>query len=65
MNVTVPDATPVTVFPFTVARDVLLLTHVPPDDGVSVMVEPTHTVVADALTTGGAVTVAVVVAAAL
>ena len=37
-----PAETPVTVFPLTVATPVFKLTHVPPDDGVRVVVEPIH-----------------------
>jgi hypothetical protein len=44
VNVTAPAETPVTVFPLTVALAVLLLTHVPPVEGVKVSVAPTQSV---------------------
>jgi hypothetical protein len=52
VNVTLPAATPVTVFPLTVALEGSLLTQVPPVDGVKVMVLPTHTEEAEVLTVG-------------
>jgi hypothetical protein len=54
---TLPGATPVTVLPLTVALEGSLLTHVPPEEGVKVMVLPTHTEEADVLTVGFAPTV--------
>ena len=60
VNVTLPVATPVTVFPATVAFVASLLTHVPPDVGVKVMVAPTHTLPAEVLTVGFGFTVTVV-----
>lgn len=58
VNVAVPADTPVTNPAFvTVAMAVLLLTHVPPVEGLSVMVEPTQSVVAGVLTVGGALIV--------
>jgi hypothetical protein len=57
VKVTVPAATPVTVFPLTVALVLSLLVHVPPVAGVKVIVPPTHTVDAEALTVGLAFTV--------
>ena len=65
VNVTLPAATPVTVFPDTVAFVASLLTHVPPDAGVKVIVAPTHTVPAEVLTVGFGFTTTVVVPAAL
>jgi hypothetical protein len=52
VKVTLPAATPVTVFPLTVALEGSLLTQVPPVDGVKVMVLPTHTEEAEVLTVG-------------
>jgi len=47
VKVTAPAATPVTTPAFvTVANEVLLLDHVPPVLGVTLAVEPTHTLVA-------------------
>jgi uncharacterized protein (DUF362 family) len=59
VNVTVPPLTPVTTPPLvTVATAVLLLDHVPPVEGLKVVVEPTHIVLAPViLTVGFALTV--------
>jgi hypothetical protein len=66
VNVTLPAATPVTTPAFvTVANAVLLLAHVPPVVGVSVIVLPAHIDDAGALTVGRGFTVTFVVPAAL
>ena len=66
VNVTLPAATPVTTPAFvTVANEVLLLAHVPPVVGVSVIVLPAHIDDTGALTTGSGLTVTFVVPAAL
>ena len=57
VKVTLPAETPVTVFPLTVALAGVLLTHVPPVEGVKVIVAPTHTEVAEVFTVGLAFTV--------
>jgi hypothetical protein len=58
VKVALPDEIPVTIPAFvTVATEVLLLTHVPPDEGVNVTVPPIHTDVAEALTIGTVFTV--------
>ena len=57
VKVAVPCATEVTIFPETVATEGLLLTHVPPDAGDNVVVEPIHKELPPViLTTGFAVT---------
>jgi hypothetical protein len=61
VNVTLPAATPVTVFPLTDAFVGSLLTHVPPDAGVNVIVAPTQTLPAEVLTVGLAFTVTALV----
>jgi hypothetical protein len=48
----VPADTPVTVFPLTVATPGVPLDHVPPVEGVRVVVAPTHIVPAAANTVG-------------
>jgi hypothetical protein len=66
VNVTLPAATPVTTPPLvTVANAVLLLVHVPPVVGVSVIVLPAHIDETGALTTGSGLTVTFVFPAAL
>src|SRR4051812_26935786 len=58
VNVTLPAATPVTTPPlFTEATPELLLTHVPPLDGLNVIVEPTLKEDDGALTVGNALIV--------
>jgi hypothetical protein len=57
VNVALPAATPVTVFPLTVALVGSLLVHVPPVAGFSVIVAPTQTLPAEVLTTGFGFTV--------
>ena len=61
VKVTLPCATPVTVLPDTDAIALLLLAHVPPEDGVRVVVAPTQIEYDAALTTGLAVTVTAMV----
>jgi uncharacterized protein (DUF362 family) len=54
VNVAVPPLTPVTTPAFvTVATVALLLTHVPPVEGLSVVVEPSHIVLAPVILTLG------------